>query len=568
MGADSWRAEVATLCERIVEDPAVALRRPVGADGQICGRSSMQKLLGRCTDEASDDERRMLALVSSTAVFLDVLPSYRIREATALEREQKQTKEVYQLRHHEASLLSAYRMFIKVLCAECEAGSAVAVRCLGQLAIERPRFNLTEQVLRALAAKVDSANSVQREEAVCAFRELISRDARRGDAALAAVRAVGKIVKDCRGQLRTDGPLRAIETVETRACDSEERTEKVAAAALAESAKRKKRAAPRKTLAVRSADVRAAEKSMREASATVDQVEVEKDQRNLAHEVSIVYARVLKAALGRPTRSSSTIVSAACRGLRRVASAVNVDVLGDAVAMLEAAADDDKLPPAARLDCAAATLALLETPGYREALGTDLVDDAKLVDAVYAALLDSKDCDNTVLVALEACLLKRHRPSAPSVAGAFARRLLQLAAHAKSGPDQAFISFARLLAAKFPRDFTPLIDLDDEPSPVGLGAAHYRPLHLHSACADALALPAWELHILARHFDPNVARISDRILAFDLDTSASDHPLALLATSISHMSDFPPDPPLPTATKHLVRSNKRPRTNRKETRAN
>lgn len=576
------RSQIATLCESIISDPEAALRRPPAVEGTERSPSLMQKLLKYCV--AEDAGSSALAMVSTTAVFIDVLPSYRIREVTSAERQQAQTKEVYKLRQHESALLGAYTAFLKILggaMSSDPSSTAVAVRCLGQLLVEKPRFNLTDQVLRLVAPKLDSNDARVRDQAVRAVREAIERDSRRGDAAVAAVKAVAKVVKDCGGRLRTDGPLRAIETLEVRACDNEELVEKrVAAEEMAKAQKRRKPVKKRKASALTSAEIKAAERSMREADAAPDPVEVERNQRDVVHHATLIYARVLRAALSGYNNYKHTVLAAACRGLRSVAKAMNADVLADTVKLLIASSneingrDDDggvsrrrRLSTASRLECAATTLSLMNE-GYREALQ---VDDGQVADTIYDSIF-GEDVDAKTLVS---CVEKICDDKVGGGGGgggslraaAFGRRLLQVAAHAPHGQDGALASLARFVAQE---QLFELVDDEYEPPPVGVGGApnEYDPLNKSSKAAAALALPAFELLPLAKHFDPAVRRHALSILNHDQHSKPADRPLMLLAATHLERREgaYPADPPDPSTQQHRQKKTTKTRHKKKRPR--
>ncbi|KAJ8613439.1 hypothetical protein CTAYLR_002324, partial [Chrysophaeum taylorii] len=516
-------AMIAALCARIVEDPEAAVRRPAAVEGEARGVSLVGQLLALAGDASS--ETRGLAMASATAVFVDVLPSYRIRPPTAAERETQQSKEVYRLRQHESGLLAAYAALVKLLSGVAtkkkSSVGAVAVRCLGRLLAEKPRFNFADEVVRLVVSKVEASDGAERAEAVAAVKELLRRD-RSGEASLAVIRGIGKIVRACGGRLRTEGPLLALETLEVKACESEARAEKIAAKALKDAAAKQHKKKRKRPDAVTSAEVRAAASSMLEADVVVS----ERANREIVAEVAGIYLRVLR------TEHRAATTTLAARGLKRVAHAVNADVLGEALKLLEKAAGSPAVDARSRLECALAAVQVVATPGYRDALG-DVVDDSTLSMAVYESLLAAAvggmlddSAVRAAFACVDACLLRRKHSAVAKRAAAFARRSLAISAHA----DHALIlvSIARLVFAKFPA----LEDLvtDDEPPPVGVGgatAATFDPFAPDPDAAAALAVPAWELLALARHYDPDVRRRASALLRFDIKSSL-DNPLALL----------------------------------------
>jgi hypothetical protein len=126
----------------------------------------------------ADPQISRLAMLSALAVFRDILPEYKIRPPTEAELAVKASKEVQQLRDHEAALLKHYQSYLKLLLAAADeapprgggkggmggsksgggggakaaesalATARVAVRCLAGLLVARPGFNYSSDILQ------------------------------------------------------------------------------------------------------------------------------------------------------------------------------------------------------------------------------------------------------------------------------------------------------------------------------------------------------------------------------------------------------------------------------------
>ena len=103
-----WLGQLAVLCESITSDPDAALVKQDHEEPLI-------KQLQAMADTANSTTRKARAWLSQCAVFLDVLPAYRVRIATGKERDQTQTRETQKLRLKEEWLVKAYGAFVSSL---------------------------------------------------------------------------------------------------------------------------------------------------------------------------------------------------------------------------------------------------------------------------------------------------------------------------------------------------------------------------------------------------------------------------------------------------------------------
>lgn len=69
---------------------------------------------------------RKLALLSQLAVFLDILPGYRIRPLTDQEKSEKVSQQVARTREWEQGLVGVYQSYLRILEAELK-GKSVSV---------------------------------------------------------------------------------------------------------------------------------------------------------------------------------------------------------------------------------------------------------------------------------------------------------------------------------------------------------------------------------------------------------------------------------------------------------
>ena len=519
----SKKRKIASLCEMIVSNPEGSLKRPA-EDATKTQLAPMMELLALCSSE--EKVTRKYAMASLAAVYADVLPSYRLRELTRAEKDQKLSKEVFTLRRNEEALLTSYGAYIKLLTQHPK--DVVMARCVGELWVARPFFNFRDDVVALVAEAADAEDQDVRTDAVQALKEGFQRDkTREGDATFAAVKAIHKVIQRKGVSKVKSDIVAALETLDIQPREPERNIEKMAYQALKDAeVKQKKASQKKKRRRVSQADVKAAEASLREGSAEVDQVLYEKFQRDIIHEVALVYARILKGG----QRRTDDLFGAATRGFARIAPAVNADIVTEVLDLLKGTANA-KMPPVVRLQAATAALAIADaSPAYREALGQDLIDDAALVDALYDALLSARST-TALRVAVETttrCFLglstrgaRRHKADRRSDirAAAFARRALHLAlAHTDDDDDdentipKLLVTLATALFQAYPALNTIVDDLEPPPPGVtGLGA-RYDAAASHVDAVNPLAIPAWELLVLARHFNPDLRRRATLLL--------------------------------------------------------
>mmetsp|Transcript_23378 Transcript_23378/g.30337 ORF Transcript_23378/g.30337 Transcript_23378/m.30337 type:complete len:533 (+) Transcript_23378:137-1735(+) len=517
------RRKIASLCEGITRDPEAALKRIPDTESAKESESSMNKLLGLMRDPQIS--LRSLAIVSGAAVFCDILPNYRLRTRTAIEREQRLGKETFATRKHEEALLVSYQSYIKLLeNARCEnALSALATRCFGQLWLERPRFNLNERVIQALTESLDASDEQARIEAVTAIRQGVNRD-KIGEATLLAVRAVQAIIKRNNRKLKSSATLEAFDTLKVYSVDTEACADRIAAKAL-DAAQQKLKHRPVRGDSINSTKATpkqrlAAQVSLKETAAAVDKLEWQQSQRRITHEFATLLARVLDMGLNSQKflrcRSDLTVVALRC--LDRISHAVDPDLLADALKMIINAAQDDSQDAVIRIACFTTALKLGPIVDSTATSQIQVDRNATLMDALYGTLLSctsiaaiKKDSlfENTLRAIHQSFLDSR---SSDNRALAFARRAIALAGYAQPDIARVFLALAMALFIRYPA-----IDIDD--------------------CYEALTL--------SQHFDPDIRRRTK--LLFDKKKHLPPDPISLYRQLFIDDcgSHFPVEPPPP-----------------------
>ena len=494
-----WLGQLAVLCEAITSDPDAALVKQDHEEPLI-------KQLQAMADGATSSTRKSRAWLSQCAVFLDVLPAYRVRIASAKEKDQTQTRETQKLRLKEEWLVKAYGVFVSSLSKAAKNRDAepslvaVAMRCCGELYARRPSFNLSEDVLRVAAPGLDHADDVVRQSALKSLRRAIGDD-RSGAASLSVAKAIHGLLRDRKGGLRRSdaldllADLAAPSALDDEAFLEKNRLRKLATRKQPQKATKKVKT---KTRRARDDEIQAA-KDMKETAARVDAEDTRRNARSLVHELGLVYGRVVQAAYRGDARTRRVLLPSALRGLKKLAPAANADVVDACLNQIRGIARDDQCEPETALCCADAALVLADVS--RSALELD--DDGAFVDGVFRALLqacvdgsvDSQALECVLRTAVERSRLETRR------AAAVLRRALLLALHRYNGA--AFVAAARNIMKRDPV-LECLLEDDEARGPHAAGAP-YDAAAASAQQASALGAPAWELLLLARHVDARVA---------------------------------------------------------------
>jgi nucleolar complex protein 3 len=147
---------------------------------------------------------KKLALATQAAIFKDVIPGYRIRPiAEEVNKNEKISKEVRQLRGFEQSLLSSYVHYVQQLTTLCrgsrqrnnkdEAGlRTVAVGCVCNMLVAVPHFNQRLELLKILVNRL-SKRRVDADFVKC--RETMEEIFAKDDDGIVSLEAVGLLSK-------------------------------------------------------------------------------------------------------------------------------------------------------------------------------------------------------------------------------------------------------------------------------------------------------------------------------------------------------------------------------------
>lgn len=197
------KIRIVELSESIIEDPEHSL-------------SKMQHLANISHD--IDPVARHLALLSTSQVFKDILPDYRIREVTS-DEENKMSKEVKKAVRYERLLLKAYKTFLMLLIEkhnetrskikqqkkeDANNGSNmrelfIITKCLCILLDKAHTFNYRKELIQSIVLLLDVNSEDIRKMALFSLTKMFKADIA-GDVSLETVRMISKIIKKKKGK--------------------------------------------------------------------------------------------------------------------------------------------------------------------------------------------------------------------------------------------------------------------------------------------------------------------------------------------------------------------------------
>ncbi|CAO1617238.1 unnamed protein product [Sympodiomycopsis kandeliae] len=598
------RDQIARLATDIVGDPEVSLgllrRLSVFAQRKIFRPEHDSMARAQDLPEAIevDDAIRGAALMSLTAVYVDILPGYRIRALTEQEQQEKVNQETARRREWEQGLVDVYRQHLeiceKVLRAKVSI-SSLALRSMCILLTRATHFNYRTNLIGALVSQL-SKRSWSPDSQLCSdsLLEVLRRDLA-GDASLEVVRLLNRMIKE-RGYKVNARVLNILLHLRLRSELGNKRADTVRAdkekkSSISEKNGKKFRTGKGKA---KPGDVRKGqgehlskkqiklqremkevEKDMKEAEAEVDQEERERNQTETLKLLFVLYFSILKA-----DSAPDPLLGAALEGLSKFAHRVNVDFFRDLLAVLRnhvkearsgaiarskilqsgAGADSDgedndeeALDEPHQDDSRKALLCLVTAfellSGQGEALNIDLSD---MVSHLYAILLplcssssieeiptmsnptvvepsqqpqggkkkSSSDSNShllrtdadLLLRGLDLCLLRPRLSDLPSErSAAFIKRILICALYTPTTTTLRLLGVVRSMIGKDPK-LEALLDTEDrakngkfDPGNEDQDVELARPL--------AAGEVAWELHILAKHVNVDIATTAQGILA-------------------------------------------------------
>ncbi|CAE8639242.1 unnamed protein product [Polarella glacialis] len=359
---------------------------------------------------SNDGEIKLLSLLSAVAVFRDLVPGYRIREATEQEKTQQRSAPVLALERYELKLLQVYRRLLPELEASMKKNSSATAPALAALVKAAFDFNYRQRLIGTAVKHANSPDGDVRRPVVEGLQEMVEGD-QRLEASKEVVLAIGKIaqatahgLKGPRGQSNQGKQVRGLQHELLKAwadvhsnrfcvkCGQSLympfqvllRLQIGRAAQMMMFAGDWLRHVPPASLQPKDSTVGAVEKYLKvgqglKASITQSPEQLRKAEAELLYEVFVVYLRILR----QRHLHSRELLASILAGLARWGQQVNLELLLEILSELKLAVKDaigqaDELVALQGLNCA---LVLLSGPS--QALITDVT---WLSDAMTGAL--------------------------------------------------------------------------------------------------------------------------------------------------------------------------------------
>jgi len=495
---------VAELSEMVLENPTKAfqLEKEIingnnGDDGSgdVRSISKVQQLLdfSRTHKNGNDEYIASLAIMSLLAIFKDILPSYRIRQQTDIERENKMSKETKALWDYERALLTHYQQYLQVLEKSWERGepqgaapsrlAITSILSLCELLKCAYHFNFRSNILVIVVRQMNNRHCDQVSNACCQAVEFVFEKDSQGEVSMETARLVAKLVKEYRGALRP-GVVRSFIKLPLRVHVDEAQAAKLAAAANAKKRRKDKELAE-------------IESEIQEGSGTVDKIILARCQSETLQSIILTYFRILKST---DTKTRHLLLPVALEGLAKFSHLINIDTVIDLLGVLkELLVEVDNLPLEASLNCVLTAFQTLEGPG-REMQ----IDQKEYITPLYSQISrvgteeNSLKITQLLLRCLTAAFIKRKEYSTVRVA-AFLKQMFTVAMHAPVFTSVPLIALARQVLQRYPS----VHQLLESESDV-ITSGTYTPDVSDPEHSNPFSTSAWELASLKFHFHPQV----------------------------------------------------------------
>jgi len=495
---------VAELSELVLENPTKAfqLEKEIinrnnkdDGSGDVRSISKVQQLLdfSRTHKNGNDEYIASLAIMSLLAIFKDILPSYRIRQQTDIERENKISKETKALWDYERALLTHYQQYLQVLEKSWERGepqgatpsrlAITSMLSLCELLKCAYHFNFRSNILAIVVRQMNNRHCDQVSNACCQAVEFVFEKDSQGEVSMETARLVAKLVKEYRGALRP-GVVRSFIKLPLRVHVDEAQAAKLAAAANAKKRRKDKELAE-------------IESELQEGSGTVDKIILARCQSETLQSIILTYFRILKST---DTKSRHLLLPVALEGLAKFSHLINIDTVVDLLDVLkELLVEVDNLPLEASLNRVLTAFQTLEGPG-REMQ----IDQKEYITPLYSQIPrvgteeNSLKITQLLLRCLTAAFIKRKEYSTVRVA-AFLKQMFTMAMHAPVFTSVPLIALARQILQRYPS----VHQLLESESDV-ITSGTYTPDVSDPEHSNPFSTSAWELASLKFHFHPQV----------------------------------------------------------------
>lgn len=480
------REQIARLSTDIINDPEVSLgfikRLSVFAGTKVESPEDKTK------KAKIDDAIRASAILSLCAVFVDVLPGYRIRDLTEAEAKEKVNQELARRREWEQGLVKVYRDYLELcekVTREKTQLSRISLKAMCTLVTKATQFNYRTNLLRSLVSYLSRRSwNTGSDEANNALIDVLKSD-NHGEVSLEIVRLLNRMIKEKRFNvnekvlemlcyLRLKDELKADKrgdmTRISRNTDAFDKSLKP------KDVRKGKGQHLSKNAVKKMKEVREIEKEMKEAEAEIDEEERERHQSETLKLLFVLYFSILKAPI-----ISNQLYIATLQGLVIFAHRINIDFFRDLLDVLRvrirmsiAAINDEDEEQEQKeeeeieskatnmmtaLHCIVTSFELLS--GQGEALNIDLSDMVSHLFGILLPICMNSDLETTtttattssasalVLQSIQLCLVSPPTYSLPTERlASFLIRMLNCSLHTPAKTSLALLQSSRILLSK------------------------------------------------------------------------------------------------------------------------
>lgn len=512
------KEEIAELVEKILEDP----EENVSALSRL---SRMVKSKNPNTCKFS-----MLALVP---VFKSIIPGYRIRPLTELEKKEKVSKEVGKLRYFEQSLVGVYKNYVDILMElskvpnnddplKVQLGN-LATQAANELISNASHFNFRTEMFTLIIRRISKPNlraDPMSERSIKTLENLLNDD-EDGILSLEIVRILCRTTKTRKYNVEESviNILLSLDVLSDYDPNTKEENEQGKM-----KMKKKDRVHLSKKQRKSRKEMKQIEEEMRKAEQSVTVEERERNQAEILQHVFSLYLNILKI-------QNPKLVGAVLEGLVKFGTMANFELLGDFLEVMKELIKDADLDTMSSSEvrkvllCIVSSFSIVSNHSQMK-FNMDL---SSFVDALYALLpsisldgnielshksmrladpLGSEILKPSVNVSTKAELLLkaldyiffRSKSGTKQRAAAFTKRIYMCMVHTPEKTSIALLKFLDKLMNKYP-EIGGLYSTEDR-----IGNGHF----IMEADVPALSNPEsatlWENSLLVNHYCPTVVK--------------------------------------------------------------
>lgn len=524
------KEEISELVEGLIEDP----------EENIHSLSRLRKMA-----QSKNPNTGKFSLLALIPVFRSIIPGYKIRPLTELEKKAKVSKEISRLRKFEELLVLNYKHYITLLgnlarssnnndSISIELGN-LATKSATELASSFSHFNFRTDVLTILIHRICKPNPSTDStffKVVKTLETLLSEDDE-GSISLEIVQILSKIMKGRRYNIN-ESVLNVLLSLDILSdYDSNNKTEQHKKPKL----KKKDRIHLSKRERKARKELRQIEDEMHRAELVVSAEEKEKNQAEVLKCILSLYLNILK-------ENIPNLIGSVLEGLSKFGHMANFDLLGDFLEVMKEIISNSELDKLSSSEirkvllCIVTAYSLISDYNHSK-ISMDL---SAFVDALYSVipylsldadiefshkslrLLDPLDSDlvkpsvnvstksELLLKALDHIFL-RSKSGTKQRAFAFTKRLYMAIEHTPEKTSIAIIKFLKKLMTKYP-EICGLYSTDDR---VGNGIFHMDINSIVRSNSEASML--WENNLLSIHYCPAVVKGSKELFNMSRDSS-------------------------------------------------